>query len=123
MTLSFSITTKTPGLIFDVGNLCCVQAGEKTQWNFEEVASFKFISPGDPIFNRVKLHSDGDGWDFVRRDPDGNSISVASIRFVPVDSFKSILSSEKKKAMGKKKPTSVKKKAPKGKAEKKEKKE
>ncbi len=123
MTLSFSITTKSPGLIFDVGNLCCVQSGEKMQWNFEEVVSFKFLSPGNPVFNLIKLQPDGDGWDFVRKDQNGNSINVASIRFAPMDSFKNILSSEKKKATGKKKTPSVKKKAPKGKAEKKEKKE
>lgn len=123
MTLSFSITSKSPGFIFDVGNLCCLPSPEKVDWNFEQVAAFKFVSPDDTVFNRIQLHPDGDGWDFVKKELGGDCMTVASVRFVPLESFKKILFSEKRKTTAKKKTGSVKKKAPSAESKKKGKKE
>ncbi len=123
MTLSFSITAKAPGFIIDLGNLCCLPSPEKVDWNFEQVASFKLNSPTDTTFNRVRLHQDEDGWDFIRKEPSGDYWTVASVRFTPAESFKKILSSEKRKNAAEKKKQTAKKKAPKSDMKKKGKKE
>ncbi len=97
-TLDFTIESANPGFFFDLGNLVVGPAPGKITWHFTEVALFRNASGENFRFNLIRPHGDGDGWDLIQTDENGNSDIQATIRFTPIEGFDKIFKTARKKA-------------------------
>lgn len=97
-TLDFTIESATPGFFYDLGNLVVAPAAAKITWHFTDVVFFKTPAEEGFDFNLIRPQGDGDGWDFIKADENGNQDILATIRFTPTEGFDKILKNAKKKA-------------------------